>query len=171
MFDAPALRLYFGRLPALILLLGAVGCGFKLAGTAALPAELESIHLVLRNFDDSQSEALQNRLRRAGASLVAADDAAALRLTVTLKVLPRRTLVSSAGSGKTVERIARGLEFSLNRADGTQMASKSLRQQRDFTLDEDNLLASTEERKDVVQDLEQALFNQLIHQLKRIQAG
>jgi outer membrane lipopolysaccharide assembly protein LptE/RlpB len=35
-------------------------------------------------------------------------------------------------------------------------------------LDDDNLLASTREKAQVLEDLQQALFEQLIRQLKRI---
>ena len=52
---------------------------------------------------------------------------------------------------------------------GSQLAPPdSLLQQKDIVLDDDNLLSSTVERKNVVEDLEAALFDQLVRRLQRI---
>jgi outer membrane lipopolysaccharide assembly protein LptE/RlpB len=83
--------------------------------------------------------------------------------------LPDRRLVSSARNGKTVERLARSLDFSLRAADGEMLVpTRTLVQQNDIVLDDDNLLASSKEKASVLEDLHQALFEQLIRQLKRI---
>ncbi len=151
-----------------LLAVGVSACGFRLAGTAALPEQLSSIQLLTRDFSAPQRESLQQRLRRAGATLVDDNESGVPRLTVTLVVVPDRDLVTSASTGKTIRRISRGLDFSLASPEGDILVRKSLRQQRDFTRGEDNLLASDRELAEVVDDLEQALFNLLIQQLKRI---
>ena len=154
-----------------VLLLGMAisACGFKLAGTAALPQSLSRIYLVTSNFDDRQIDALRGRLVRAGASISEQPETDAVRLSVSLTALPDRRLVTSASTGKTVERLTRKLAFGVYGSDGTELApTKTLSQQRDIQLDDDNLLSSSQEKISVVRDLEQALFNQLILQLKRI---
>jgi len=61
------------------------------------------------------------------------------------------------------------LTFSVKAADGQIIAAtQTLRQQKDVSLDDDNLLSSDRERETVVRDLEQALFGQLIRQLTQI---
>lgn len=155
----------------IVLLLGLAlsGCGFKLAGTTSLPPELSQIHLLTSGFNKQQRDALRRQLVLAGAEVSGQPAAQATRLRVNLKVLPDRRLVGSADNGKIIERLARSLNFSLKGADGKLLApARTLTQQKDITLDDDNLLSSGVERRNVVKDLEQALFNQLIHQLKRI---
>jgi LPS-assembly lipoprotein len=144
-------------------------CGFRLAGTENLPQELSSIVLLTSGFDRQQQDALRLQLTRAGAELKNQDDPDALKLTVSLNALPDRRLVSSARDGKTVERLARSLDFSLRSADGEMLVpGRTLVQQNDIVLDDDNLLASSKEKASVLEDLHQALFEQLIRQLKRI---
>lgn len=145
------------------------GCGFKLAGTTSLSQSLNSIYLVTTNLNEPQHEALTARLESAGTTVSTQADSGAPRLAVSFKVIPDRTLVSGASTGKTVARLARRLDYSLKSADGKMLVEpKTLVQQKNIVLDDDNLLASTQEKADVIKDLEQALINQLIHQLKRL---
>jgi LPS-assembly lipoprotein len=144
-------------------------CGFRLAGTSDLPAELSTIHLVSKNLNRQQQEEIRGRLTRAGATVVDQATADAVLLAVTFKVIPDRRVVTGGSSARNVERVARRLDFSLKSATGEVIAPvKTLRQQRDVELDDDNLLASNQEKANVIRDLEQALFKQLINQLQRI---
>ena len=153
----------------LVVTTGLAGCGFRLAGTANLPQELSSIYLQTSGFDKQQQDALRLQLTRAGAEFKNQDEPDTVKLMVSLKVLPDRRLVTSARDGKIVERLARSLNFSLSSADGDSLvAGRTLVQQNDIVLDDDNLLASGKEKASVLEDLEQALFEQLIRQLKRI---
>jgi outer membrane lipopolysaccharide assembly protein LptE/RlpB len=45
------------------------------------------------------------------------------------------------------------------------LEAQTLHQQKDVSLDDDNLLSSDREKETVTRDLEQALFDQLIRQL------
>jgi len=88
---------------------------------------------------------------------------------VSVETLPERRLATSASSGRNVDRLSRRLVFSVNRDDGASLVpQRSLVQQKDIAVDDDNLLASEEERSGVLRELEQALFDQLIRQLARI---
>ena len=155
----------------IVLLITAVlaACGFRLAGTASLPQELSSITLLTVGFDKQQQDSLRLQLTRAGAELKNPDDPGAVKLTVSLKALPDRRVVSSARDGKTVVRLSRSLDFSVRAADGEMLVpARTLVQQNDIVLDDDNLLASSKEKASVLEDLQQDLFEQLIRQLKRI---
>lgn len=157
------------RLIVLLLGLTLLGCGFRLAGTSVLPPALSRIHLVAIDFSERQRDALSRRLQQAGAEVVAQPDADAVELRVILRILPARRVVTSASDGKAVERLARGLDYSLKDSDGNLLApARTLNQQKDVLFDQDNLLSSDEERRNVVKDLESALFNQLMRQLERI---
>jgi len=144
-------------------------CGFRLAGTADLPEQLSSIYLVTSDFNDSQRKTLQRSLAQAGATLVEQADGGAVKLSVKLKVFPDRQMATGAGSGANVKRITRQLEFSVKSAEGkTIVANTILSQQKDVSLDDDNLLSSDREKEAVTRDLEKALFEQLIRQLTLI---
>jgi len=144
-------------------------CGFRLAGTADLPDQLASIYLVDKGFNESQRKALQRRLTQAGATLVGPTDAGAVKLSVSLKRLPDRRMATSASTGAIISRITRSLDFNVKSAEGkTLTPTRSLTQQKDVSLDDDNLLSSDREKEAVTRDLEKALFDQLIRQLTLI---
>jgi outer membrane lipopolysaccharide assembly protein LptE/RlpB len=161
--------LSFRQLIVIVASIGLAACGFRLAGTAELPQELSTIHLVTKNFSQQQQDELRGRLTRADAKVVDQATEDAVLLAVTFKVLPDRRVVSGGQSGKIVDRVARSLDFSLKSSTGEVIAAvKTLRQQKDIELDENNLLASKLEKTNVIKELEQALFKQLIIQLQRI---
>ena len=145
-------------------------CGYRLAGTAAeLPPEFSSIYLVASGISSSQSRVLQRSLENAGATVVAEPDQQSVQLNVNLQVAPDRQLATSARDGAIVRRIARGLTFSVKDADGEIIAAaQTLRQQKDITLNDDNLAASNREQETVTRELEQSLFDQMIRQLTQI---
>jgi LPS-assembly lipoprotein len=144
-------------------------CGFRLAGTNDLPPELSSIYLVTSNISKVQIRALQRSLENAGATVVSQLDQQSVQLKVSLKVAPDRQLATSARDGAIVRRISRGLTFSVKAADGqTIAATQTLRQQKDVSLNDDNLQASNREQETVTRELEQSLFDQLVRQLTRI---
>jgi len=145
------------------------GCGYRLAGTDSLPESRSEFRLVTQNFSAVSAAALRSRLRQAGAKLVVDPDASVAELEVSWLAPADRSLVSSASNGKTVQRISRGIRFSLRDAAGRNLiTNQTLIQQTDILLDDDNLLASDQERAEVANDLQRALFNQLIRQLNRI---
>jgi len=149
--------------------LSLAACGFRLAGTAQLPPSMESIRLLATDFNSAQQAQLVRRLEQAGARVSDAETDAAARLAVRLRAIPDRDLVSSASSGRNVRRITRELDYRVTSAAGFVLAeSTTLSQSRDFTANEDSLHASNREREEVIKDLEQALFNQLVYQLQRL---
>ena len=159
----------FRLLMVIVVSIGVAACGFRLAGTSNLSAQLSTIYLVTKNFSEQQQDELRGRLTRAGATVVNQATADAVLLAVTFKVLPDRRLVSGGRSGRNVERLARSLDFYLKSPSGEVIAAvKTLLQQKDIELDDNKLLSSNREKTNVIKDIEQALFKQLINQLQRI---
>jgi LPS-assembly lipoprotein len=157
------------QLIVIVVSIGLAACGFQLAGTAYLPQQLSTIYLVSNNLSEQQQDEIRGRLTRAGATVVDQASADAVLLTVSFKVIPDLRLVATSSRGKTVERVARSLNFSLKSPTGEIIAPvKTLLQQKDIELDDNNLLASNREKANVIKDLEQSLFKQLIDQLQRI---
>jgi len=159
------------RLAVLLLLAAAAyGCGFRLAGTGSLPENLARMQLETSDFDNAQRDALLRRLQQAGADVSA--EAAADRATLKVRLLSPadRRLVTSASSGKTVDRLSRGLEYSLWGADGQlRDGPRKLILENDLTLDDDNLLSSTDERQSAIEELESRLYDRLVRQLQSLQ--
>ena len=145
------------------------GCGYRLAGTDSLPESRAEFRLVTQNFSVAGDSALRSRLKQAGAKLVVDPAASVAELEVSWLAPADIGLVSSASNGKTVQRISRGIRFSLRDAAGQELiTNQTLTQQTDILLDDDNLLASDQERAEIAVDLQRVLFNQLIRQLNRI---
>lgn len=170
-FDASGSRYHSLRFSLLVLLVSfsLSACGFRLAGTAELPPQLESIYLVTSDFSESQRNLLQRSLSGAGASLVEQPDSQSAQLNVSLKTFPDRQMATSAISGEIVRRISRSLSFNVKAADGKiLLEAQTLNQQKNVSLDNDNLLSSDRELETVARDLEKTLFEQLIRQLTLI---
>ncbi|MFT5218776.1 MAG: outer membrane lipopolysaccharide assembly protein LptE/RlpB [Planctomycetota bacterium] len=145
------------------------GCGFKLAGTAELPLLVKQIYVQAEDLNSGQKSILVAQLKQAGAVVSTEKSSANATLSVAIKTLPDRRLVASANSAKTVNRISRRLDFNLQAPDGSQLISnRQINEQQDVELDSNNLLASSEAKADVVQNLERALITRMIGQLKRL---
>jgi len=144
-------------------------CGYRLAGTAVLPPQLATMQLETTNFREIQRRELVRSLESAGASLVEQLDAGVTRLSVTLKSAPDQQVATSASSGTVVRRISRGLTYTLYSADGAVISpAQTLSQSVDVNLSNDSLLASTQERDNAIEQLENALYQRLVLQLTRI---
>ena len=151
--------------------LGLGGCGFRLAGFSKLPPEFESLRLTTVGFDDRQLDTIIRRLRRAGSRIEESPSAEAHELRLQLRAKADRRLVAGASSGRSVVRLERSLIFSLRDPAGAVLVEDTeLVQQTEFRIDDDNLLASDQDRQNALDDLEQQLFEQLLRRLTRIQA-
>ena len=162
-------RVFSRRATLTLLCLALAACGFRLAGTTELADSIELLRLETVNFSERQRRALRRRLERAGAVLASETDGGAALLRVELLETRAQDLIAGGTTGKTIERISRSLRFSLTGSGGEALyTARTLTRQRDFARDEDNLLASNEERADLLVELERSLFEQLIFQLGRI---
>jgi len=152
---------------SLLILLQA--CGFQLRGLGSLPEHLTNLRVQADSLSSSQQQALNEQLQRAGATLRYGEEPDAVRLGVTLVSLPERRIADSAGQGENIVRLARRLSFTVIDADGNRLADNKVIEQRiDLELDEDNLLGSEGEKQQALENLDSALFNSLMNQLRRL---
>ena len=156
-----------------LLLLGLLGslqaCGFQLRGFADLPDHLSQLRLITNNLTPTQQRELSRQLERAGASLHHDDESEAVILSLSLKSLGERKVVDSVGSDQTIVRLSRQLQFSLTEASGNRLVdNKTLVQSRNLELDDNNLLGTEGERQLTRENLDKALFNSLMIQLRRL---
>ena len=157
------------RLICLGMLMALQGCGFQLRGLGALPDHLSNLRLVADNFSSSQQRALSQQLQRAGVTLRDDDEASPVTLRVTIESLPERKVADSAGSGQTIVRLSRQLRFSVTEASGNRLVdNKVIEQKIDLELDDANLLVAGDEKQQALDNLDTALFNSLMIQLRRL---
>lgn len=151
------------------LLLSLQACGFQLRGYSALPDHLTNLRLVADKLSTTQQRDLKSRLERAGASLRYDDEQRPAVLSIGLETLPERKLADSAGSNQTILRLSRQLSYSLTDAEGERLVdNQRLLQRQDLELDDNNLLSSEGEKQRALDNLDDALFNSLMIQLRRL---
>lgn len=144
-------------------------CGFQLRGFASLPDHISNLQLVADNLTIDQQQNLIQQLQQAGVTLHQGDDNEVMRLQVSIKPLPERNLVDSVGSGQSIVRLARQLNYSLIDLSGVRLVdNKTLVSKRDLELDENNLLGSEGEKQSTLESLDNALINSLMVQLGRL---
>ena len=142
---------------------------FQLRGLASLPDHLSNLRLLTDSLSANQQLTLNQHLQKAGATLNHDEAENVVTLRVSIKSLPERKLADSAGSGQNIVRLSRRLSFSLIEASGNRLATnKVIEQQLDLELDEDNLLGAEGERQQALDNLDTALFNSLMIQLRRL---
>jgi len=156
---------------ALIMLVIVVsGCGFQLRGTASLPEALSRLQLINDGLNVGQFRQLSDMLVKAGAALQSTDGNDSVQLKVKMISLPERNLVDSANTGKTIVQVSKRLSYSVKKADDgvTPLQIKIIERQVNIEQDSNNLLGTGSEKEAAEKTLEQALFSQLVFQLKRL---
>jgi len=145
-------------------------CGFHLRDSTRLPLPLITILLLAEDLDSRQIIELERQLIQAGASFKDVQVGDAVHLTVAIRVLPDRSVVSTAGQGKSIIRIFRQLSYSLSTAAGELLVDQTtILRQLDIALDSNELAAVEYEKQSAGVLLDQELFRQLILQLSFIQ--
>ncbi len=159
----------YGRLILLGLFICLQACGFQLRGFASLPDHLTTLQLVADNLTSGQRQNLTRQLQQTGATLHYGDNSGVSQLLVSIKSMPELNLVDSVGSGQSVVRLARQLSYSVIDPSGERLVDdKSLVSKQDLELDENNLLGSEDEKKSTLENIDSALINSLIVQLRRL---
>ncbi len=159
----------FNRLIFIGLIIGLQACGFHLRGFATLPEHVSRLQLVTDSLTTDQQQYLTQQLKRAGATMHYSDGANIVQLRISIKSLPERSLVDSAGSGQAIVRLSRQLNYSLIDSSGERLVDdKTLVWTLDLELDENNLLGAEGEKQSALQDIDDVLFNNLMIQLRRL---
>jgi outer membrane lipopolysaccharide assembly protein LptE/RlpB len=152
------------------LLAGLTACGFHLRGSISLPLPLISMQLIAEDLDSRQKTELERQLIRADASLEDNQAENAVRLRVSIRVLPDYKLADTTGSGKVIIRLLRELSYSLSTATGELLIDqKTILRHHDIDLDSNELAGFEYEKQSSGLLLDQELFEQLIFQLSHFQ--
>ncbi len=151
------------------LLSGLQACGFQLRGFSTLPDQFSNLRVITDDLTRTQQHDLNQQLQRAGATLNFDIEHQSAVLKISVNSLPERNIVDSAGSDRTIVRLSRQLRYSLTDTVGNRIVdNKILLQTQDLELDDNNLLGIESEKQLTMENLDKALFNSLLIQLRRL---
>jgi LPS-assembly lipoprotein len=156
--------LRFGFIAIVSLLLSA--CGFQLREKAELPPEMQQTQILIGDEYSALGRRVRLHLEQAGVKIVAQDRATAVLEIPKNEVL---TEVLSIGDNARVReyRITHTVQFRLTDAQGKELVPlQTIRQSRDISFDEQQILAVSREQEYVRDDLANTLSRLLISRLE-----
>ncbi len=153
-----------GLFLVLCLLLSA--CGFQLRESAQLPPEMNNTQLLINDENSQLAQRVRIHLEQAGVKIVSLDSATAILEIPKSEVL---TEVLSIGDSARVReyRITHTVQFRLTDIKGQDIVPlQTIRQSREISFDEQQILAVSREQEYVKDDLANTLSRLLISRLE-----
>jgi LPS-assembly lipoprotein len=132
-------------LAALVLSLAAAGCGFRLAGSAPLPAVLKKPYLSVKDPYTDFSREFERELTSSGAQLQLGRQDATATIEVTKDLIEQRTLAVSARNIPTDYELRYTVTFDVKGHDNDILAPQTITLSRDYSFEENELLAKEHE--------------------------
>ncbi len=159
------------RFALLLLVLALTACGFQLRGEARLPPDMAQTWLDVPDRNSSFARELALRLRADGIEVLdePAEHSAVLRIHgERLRSQP----LTISGQARVREfLLAFDLDFELLDADGEPLiARETLRLTREYSFDEQSILAASREEEFLRAELRQAMASRLMRRLEAVPA-
>jgi len=142
------------------------GCGFQLKGLSNLPENLIQLDLTVEKFTNQEEVQLITILKQAGAELV--NTTTATKLRVNLQRANERIIASNATQSLRIFSISRNLDYVVTSAEGKLLLQRDVKQSREIELDTDDVLQLEQSRMEVIREINNALFQQILDQLKNL---
>ena len=130
---------------ALAATLAQAGCGFRLAGSEPLPAVMARPYLQVQDSYTDFARAFERRLQDSGAQLQPVGQGASSIVEVTRDEVQRRVLSVSARNIPTEYELTYTVIVAVRTLDKELMPTQTLSLTRDYSFDENNLLAKEHE--------------------------
>ena len=121
------------------------GCGFRLAGTAPLPALLARPHLSLSDPYSDFARVFGQQLRASGAILEASDATATATVDVSRDTVEQRVLSVSAQNIPTEYLLIYTVTYSVRRAGKVVLPPQTISLSQDYSFSEQAVLAKEHE--------------------------
>ena len=134
-----------GAIAAWVLSLALGGCGFRLAGSEHLPAVLAKPYLSVKDPYTDFSREFERQLKSSGALLQDGRQDATATIEVTKDFVEQRTLAVSARNIPTDYELHYTVTFEVKGPDATILAPQTLTLSRDYSFEENELLAKEHE--------------------------
>lgn len=150
-----------------MLLVSAIGCGFKLRGLYDIPEGLSRTTIISQQVDSGISQALKQALEANDVEVV---NQAPYRIEILDERITRRTL-SLDSSARAAEYELRGeVTFQVTDQEGGYvLTERSLISERSYNVDSSNITASESQDPILRQQIHQDLAQQIMRQYIRIQ--
>jgi LPS-assembly lipoprotein len=132
-------------LAAVVLGLALGGCGFRLAGSEHLPAVLAKPYLSVKDPYTDFSREFERELKSSGALLQDGRQDATATIEVTKDFVEQRTLAVSARNIPTDYELHYTVTFEVKGPDATILAPQTITLSRDYSFQENELLAKEHE--------------------------
>ena len=154
-------------LAMLCLLLAA--CGFQLRGEASLPAAMDRTWLQVSDEDSAFIRDLGRHLRANGVELVDGPDEQAATLQVFAERMRREPLTITGQARVREFLLLFDVEFELRDAEGNVLIEREwLQLTRDYSFDEQEILAAQREQEFLEDDLRRAMTTRLLRRLEAV---
>ena len=153
---------------ALMAILLAAGCGFRLAGSGPLPAALARPYLELKDPYTDFSREFERELSGAGAKLQAVRDGATVSIEVTKDLVKQTTLAVSANNIPTLYELTYSVTFAVHGGGKELMAPQTINVSKDYSFEENALLAKEHEADILREQMARDLAAIAMHRLTRL---
>jgi len=155
-----------GVLTVLVLAL-LTGCGFQLRGQSDLPPEMSTTRLVVPDRTGEFARELELLLRGNGVKLVDESGPDVAELRILDDRITRRALTISGTARVREFLLTFELRFALIGPDGEPMLGpETLRQERDFQFDEQEILGAATEEERIREELHRTMAAALLRRLE-----
>lgn len=152
----------------LVLSLALSACGFQLRDAADLPPEMARTHLQIEGEYSALARRLRVLLAQSGVELVGPGEALAI-LEVPVNQVVTDVLTIGDNARVREYRISHRVEFRLLDSAGTELVPlQSLRQTRELSFDEQEILGASREQEYLQQDLVNSLARLVLRRLEGV---
>lgn len=152
-----------------LLTLALGGCGWQLRGAGMIPEDLKALHISARDPQGQLVRTLSRALHSAGVET----PASAADSELSLVIVKERSLVRTASVNENArvseQELTEDVEFMVvNRAGEQLLPLTTARVERVFEYDEDNVLATQDERELIRSEMRRDLVNQILNRLRQL---
>jgi LPS-assembly lipoprotein len=155
-------------LAALALILALGGCGFRLAGSERLPAVLAKPYLSVKDPYTDFAREFERELKSSGALLQPGRQDATATIEVTKDQVEQRTLAVSARNIPTDYELRYTVTFEVKGPDAQILAPQTITLSRDYSFEEDVLLAKEHEADILREHMARDLVTMAMRVLSRV---
>jgi len=156
---------------AILSVLGALllsGCGFQLRGEANLPPEMGRTQMIVDNEYSTLARRVRVMLERSGVQIVGAEQATAI-LEIPQNEVVTEVLTIADNARAREYRVTYTVKFRLTDAGGRDLIGwQTLRQTREISFDEQQILASAREQEYLREELAETMAQLLVARLESL---
>jgi LPS-assembly lipoprotein len=141
-------------------------CGFQIREEAELPPEMARTRILVEAENSVFARRVRLLLSQSGVQFVGADQATAF-LEIPLNSVQTEVLTIGDNARVREYRVSHTVRFRLTDADGREIIPwQTMRQAREISFDEQEILATSREQEYLKQDLAESLSRQLVTRLQ-----